>query len=128
MIPELKNLATIIDVETTGLMETDAAPLDKQPRIIELAVLTFDFETMEERNSYTTLINPGKKIPSKVTKITGITDEMVEHAPSFAQEYPNLCGNLVGSEYLIAHNLGCFLGLTNIFARLSKRCIDIIRG
>ncbi|MBT6069382.1 hypothetical protein HOG48_06560 [Candidatus Peregrinibacteria bacterium] len=63
-----------LDLETTGLdPETDA--------IIEIAAIKF--EDGEIIDSFQTLINPGRRIPTIVTQITNITDEMVVDAEAF---------------------------------------------
>jgi DNA polymerase-3 subunit epsilon len=64
----------IVDVETTGLNP-------KTEKITEIAVFLHDgFRVTRE---YTTLINPEKKIPYRITQMTGISNKMVEDAPRF---------------------------------------------
>lgn len=70
----LKRRAVIVDVETTGLNpETD--------QIIELAMLAFDYSLdgtlISASESFDQLRDPGCPISPEVTKLTGITDEMV---------------------------------------------------
>ncbi|EHR00272.1 3'-5' exonuclease [Bradyrhizobium sp. WSM471] len=64
----------IVDVETTGL---DSAT----DEIIELAMLAFDYSTdgafVASANTFDQLREPGQPIPPEVTRLTGITDEMV---------------------------------------------------
>src|SRR3990167_4692211 len=59
------------DVETTGV--------DPGSRILELAAIAFD-ENGVVLHEYDSLVNPGMPIPPDVTKISGITDEMVKDA------------------------------------------------
>lgn len=59
------------DTETTGL--------DRGSRAIEIAGVMFDETGV--LSSFETLINPGMPIPPDVTKINGITDDMVKDAP-----------------------------------------------
>jgi len=66
----------IVDIETTG---GSAA----RHKITEVAIFIFDGEKIV--NSYQTLINPERHIPTKITQLTGITDEMVAEAPTFAE-------------------------------------------
>lgn len=62
-----------IDLETTGLNP-------KLDRIIEIgAIKVIDGV---EVDSYSTMINPGRKIEERITELTGITDEDVKGAPS----------------------------------------------
>ncbi|MCC6754561.1 MAG: GIY-YIG nuclease family protein [Saprospiraceae bacterium] len=64
----------IIDIETTG-------GFARRDKITEIAILQyFDGQLTGE---YTTLINPERSIPPEITRITGITDEMVKSAPKF---------------------------------------------
>jgi DNA polymerase-3 subunit epsilon/ATP-dependent DNA helicase DinG len=61
-----------IDIETTGLdSQADA--------IIEIAAVRFNGHRVE--GEWTTLINPNRPIPSQITGLTGITNEMVRNAP-----------------------------------------------
>lgn len=61
-----------IDIETTGLDgDRDA--------IIEIAAVKFKGHRVEDE--FSTLINPGRKIPPFITGLTGIDDAMVSAAP-----------------------------------------------
>ncbi len=64
----------IIDVETTG-------GSFKRDRIIEIAIVIHDGS--KELSRFETLINPEITIPSFITGLTGIRQEMVENAPYF---------------------------------------------
>jgi DNA polymerase-3 subunit epsilon len=82
----------VIDLETTGLEAYDS--------IIEVAVVLLD----PERNItgyYDTLVKPDQ--PIRGTEIHGITDEMVEAAPSFYNIALTLAALLNGRK-LVAHN------------------------
>lgn len=63
-----------IDLETTGINP-------QEERIIEIgAIKVIDGK---ECGEYKTFINPGRKIPARITEITGIDDSMVCDAPRF---------------------------------------------
>ncbi|MFN0203301.1 MAG: PolC-type DNA polymerase III, partial [Bacteroidia bacterium] len=64
----------IVDIETTG----GSAAYN---RIVEIAIIVHDGQQVIER--FDTLINPEKTIPTYVTQIHGITNEMVADAPKF---------------------------------------------
>jgi DNA polymerase III epsilon subunit-like protein len=49
-----------------------------------------------------TLIDPGRPIDPRVTAIHGITDELVQHAPSWSEIEPLVTGFLTGAEF-VAH-------------------------
>lgn len=85
-----------LDTETTGLLLPQAAPLDAQPYIVELCILSDDLE-------YHTYVKPPIAIPPEVTRIHGITDAMVATAPSFA-EIANIVANFVIGQTLRAYN------------------------
>lgn len=65
----------MIDIETTGFSR-------QWDYIIELAAVLYDTETDEELDRFHEYIKPGKKIPDKITMITGITNYQVENCRS----------------------------------------------
>ena len=67
---------TVFDTETTGM-----SPVHH--RIVEIAAIRTDIDGTQSR--YQTLINPGCRIPTKLTAIHGITDDMVKDADMFTQ-------------------------------------------
>ena len=88
--------AYYFDTETTGTRP------DKD-RIIEIAA----YDPVEDR-SFVSLINPGMPIPPDASAIHGITNEMVETAPTFnevGQKFVEFCG---ADAVLIAHNGDAF--------------------
>ncbi|MFD7524015.1 ATP-dependent DNA helicase DinG [Paenibacillus chitinolyticus] len=89
----------VLDFETTG-----TGPADD---IIQVGLVIID--DMEVTDRYTSLVNPGISIPSSITELTGITDEMVEHAPKvddiMAEMYP-----LLFDCVLVAHHASFDLG------------------
>ena len=66
----------IIDIETTGL-----SPI--ADKIIEIAIYIHDGEKII--NEYSSLIDPERFISANITRITGITNEMVKDAPKFGK-------------------------------------------
>ena len=83
------------DLETTGLNP------DKD-KITEIAACRFiNGEFTEE---FTTLINPGIPIPKNITALTGITNKMVEDAPSINDALPDFM-KFIGSTPLVAQNI-----------------------
>lgn len=82
------------DIETTGLKK-------KKDRIIEIgAVVLRDGEIAETFNTFAA---PGRPLPREIVELTGITDKMLEGAPSQA-EAVNAFLDFVGDRPLAAHN------------------------
>lgn len=84
-----------IDLETTGL-------LVKEDRIIELAAVRF--RNGKEEDYFHTYLNPEREIPQRITKLTGITSEMVKEAPHFGDIYQDIL-DFIGSDVLMAHHV-----------------------
>jgi len=85
----------MLDFETTGL-STAAGD-----RITEVAALRIVDGVVAER--YVSLINCGVRIPSFVSALTGISQRMVDSAPSVTQVLPQLL-DFIGDDVLAAHN------------------------
>lgn len=88
------------DVETTGL----SCFLD---RIVEISAVLF--EDAKPARSFSTLINPERKMPAEASRINGITDAMLADAPKEKQAlsaFFDFVGPdvLTGDTLLVAHN------------------------
>lgn len=95
----------VLDTETTGLLLPNVIDADKQPRIIDLAMVQLDPFTGEEVNRMETLINPGIPLPDEITKITGYTDADLADQPTFAEVLPWLVDFVLGETSMVAHNM-----------------------
>lgn len=84
----------IVDIETTGL-----SPV--HDRIIEIAILLYEGGQVVE--SYSTLLNPEMRLPPGITRISGITNEMLQDAPKFYQIARRIV-ELTENRILVAHN------------------------
>lgn len=68
-----------LDLETTGTHV-------KKDRIIEIGAIKI--EKGMEIQTFQTLVNPGRKLSKEVSKLTGITDEMLKEAPDIQDVLP----------------------------------------
>jgi DNA polymerase-3 subunit epsilon/ATP-dependent DNA helicase DinG len=90
------NSIVALDIETTGL---DA----QKDAIIEIGIVKFNDNRIEDE--WSSLINPGRKIPPFITQLTGISDHMVLEAPPLQKLITEL-KNFVGDLPILGHNVG----------------------
>lgn len=111
--------AVIFDTETTGLLLPSSAPLEKQPRIIELGIVVV--EDGKKTGEHNWLIYPECEISAEIIKITGITNEDLQGKPLFRQLLAEIEEVFGGSDLGIAHNAPFDVGmLTNELARCGR--------
>ncbi|MGQ0510615.1 MAG: exonuclease domain-containing protein [Betaproteobacteria bacterium] len=84
----------IVDLETTGAHSS-------WDRVTEIAVVEVDGG--EISSEWSTLVNPGTRIPPAIQALTGITDDMVSDAPAFEDLAASLFERLEGRVF-VAHN------------------------
>lgn len=84
----------ILDFETTGL----SADYD---RVIEVGVVKV--KNCKVVDTFQEFINPGKRIASVITNLTGITNDMVKDADRSSRVMPRL-KSFIGDELIVAHN------------------------
>jgi DNA polymerase III epsilon subunit family exonuclease len=101
--PIRKGKFVVIDVEATSLPKPNN-------RIMELAAIQLDFDKMGRR--FETLVNPTVSIPKYVQQITGINNEMVASAPTFAEVADDI-RNFIGDRVIVAHNSAFDVGIIN---------------
>ncbi len=99
-----KNLIVVFDTETTGLPLHHNAPLDKQPKIIELGAALLNEEGVVV-DTFQQLIHPRESVTEEITKITGITNEMLVQQPNFEEVLPRLKEFFGRAFAVFAHNL-----------------------
>jgi DNA polymerase-3 subunit epsilon len=101
----------VIDVETTGGQ-------GERHRITELAAVKVRDGRIVDR--FESLINPQRTIPRGITRLTGITDEMVADAPRFADLADDFEA-FMGDAIFVAHNVNFDYGfLSREYARLGR--------
>ena len=104
-LPEcLKNNTFVVfDLETTGLNSSPSA--GNMDRIIEIGA--YKISGGEINESFSTFVNPQKKLSDEIIKLTGITPEMVENAPTYEQVMPDFFKFCQGA-ILVGHNIAGF--------------------
>ncbi len=105
IIPDcLKGLTFVVfDLETTGLNSSPTS--GNMDRIIEIGA--YKIENGEITQSFSTFVNPAKRLPEEIIKITGITEEMVADAPVYEEAMPDFYKFCAGS-VLVGHNIAGF--------------------
>lgn len=84
-----------LDIETTGGSHL-------HDRITEVALIKLEQGKISIK--WETLINPSISIPKQITGLTGISDEMVQHAPAFEDIAGDLYSHIEGI-VMVAHNV-----------------------
>lgn len=96
-VPAFAPRLAFVDVETTG-----SSP--GRERVTEVGLVRVDFDGDAVRvDEWATLVNPGIPIPAEIQWLTGITNDMVRAAPSFAEIAQALYDRLEGAVF-VAHN------------------------
>ena len=85
----------IIDIETTGL-----SPIKE--KITEIAIYIFNGEKIVDE--FVSLVNPERPIPYFITRLTGITNQMVENAPRFYEIAKRII-EITENKIFVAHNV-----------------------
>jgi len=94
----------VFDLETTGLPKAEGSDLDMQPKIIEFGAIKLTEELIEvDRLEF--FCNPKHLLDPKITKITGITDEMLKDEKPFITKVEELTDFFLGERDIVAHNL-----------------------
>jgi ATP-dependent DNA helicase DinG len=96
----LTRIYVALDLETTGLD-------NQRDGILEIGAVKFRGDEVLE--TFSSLINPGRAVPPKITELTGITDALVHDAPSLFLVLPRL-SSFVRDLPIIGHNVAFDLG------------------
>lgn len=102
----------VVDVETTGSWSNG-------DRITEIgAVKIRNHEIVDEWSS---LINPQRSIPGNITRLTGITNDMVRNAPLFSEIADGFMAFMADGVF-VAHNVNFDYGfISSEYERLERR-------
>ncbi len=88
-------LYSVVDIETTG-------GRSERHRMTEIGIVKVRDGTIIDR--FQTLINPQRPIPTRITRLTGISDTMVKEAPVFADVAGEVLAFLQDSIF-VAHSV-----------------------
>ena len=104
----MTHIYVALDLETTGLStERDA--------VIEIGAVKF--RGRQVLGEFSSLINPGCRIPYLIQELTGIRDEMVRDQPSIVDILPRL-ERFIGNCPVVGHNIGFDLAFLNRYGVL----------
>lgn len=101
-----KDEYVVVDVETTGLDPKDGC------EIIEIGIT--EIKNNRIVRDYSRLIKPKGMIPSNITQLTGISEDMVRDALEIEGVLPNF-RRFLGKRTLIAHNAKFDVGFLNFY-------------
>lgn len=98
-----QNTFVVFDLETTGL---NSSPVSgNMDRIIEIGA--YKIENGQITQCFSTFINPQRRLSDEIKKLTGITDDMVQDAPTYEELMPDFFKFCSGS-ILVGHNIAGF--------------------
>lgn len=101
----------VVDVETTG-------GRGEHHRVTEIGAVKMQGGKVIDR--FSTLLNPQRSIPPSITRLTGITSDMVADAPYFA-DIADQFESFMGDAIFVAHNVEFDYGfISREFARIGK--------
>ena len=87
-----------VDFETTGL-------LPQEDRIIEVGAVLWDWDTGTPLQLLSSLVHPDQSIPEEITRITGITNDLIGNYARLESEVFADLRYLIGcADYVMAHN------------------------
>ena len=105
----------VIDTETTGLRPG-------HDRVIEIAGIRL--RGGEVIDTFQTLVDPKRRLPPFIVQFTGITQEMVNKAPTAEQILPDFLRFSAGAT-LVGHNVGFDIGFLSYEAQLLGQVFPI---
>ncbi|MDX1517922.1 MAG: exonuclease domain-containing protein [Woeseiaceae bacterium] len=107
-----KTVYVVVDVETTG-------GRGEHHRVTEIGAVKVQGGKVIDR--FSTLLNPQRSIPPGITRLTGISADMVADAPYFA-DVADRFEAFMGDAIFVAHNVEFDYGfISREFARLGRR-------
>ena len=114
---------TIVDIETTGF-----DPISN--KITEISAVKY--RCNRKIDEYVTFVAINEKIPDRITKLTGITNDMLEGAPNISDALKGFI-EFIGEDILIGHNVAfdlAFLGAACedcLSLELKNNYVDVLK-
>lgn len=102
-----------LDTEATGLDPRRDAP-------VSVAAIPFVGGDAVPGRGFATLVNPGRPIPPRATRVHGLRDVDVASAPRPEDVLPALCACCRASLAIVGYHVGFDVRLLNRFARPSR--------
>lgn len=93
-------LVTTLDTETTGIDQT------KGHRIIEVALMTYDFASRKLVDKYVQRIDPERSIDAAAQAVHGIAYSELVGMPKWPAVAPEVSKRMSATNLAIAHNMG----------------------
>ena len=113
----------VIDIETTGLNPV-------KDHIIEISALRY--RANRKVDEFVTLVAPGVIIPDFITRLTGITDDMLQHAPNVAEAAGDFM-DFIGDDIIVGYNVTFDLAFLNeavsvhLLKNIFNKYIDVMQ-
>ena len=87
------------DIESTGLSQEDGH------RIVEICFRSYDSDSRELVDSYTTRINPKTSIDAKAQEVHGISIAELAGEKTWAEVAPLVQRQMANADLMVAHNM-----------------------
>lgn len=113
----------VIDIETTGLDPVN-------DHVIEISALRYRAD--RKVDEFVTLVDPGVPVSDFITKLTGITDDMLNGAPK-AAEAASAFMDFIGDDILVGYNVTFDLAFLNevvstyLLKNIFNKYIDVMQ-
>lgn len=85
---------SVIDIETTGLTETE-------DEILEISIVKVRNSKIVD--AFSTLIKPSKQLSNRIQEITHISNDLLQYAPSIDAVIPKVL-EFIGNDTLVSHD------------------------